>query len=75
MIVRWLEFVKTHLLLSQVEEGVVPLIFCAEFMENGSLSKYLETNQLSDSVRQKIILGIARGMYHLHEERIIHRGY
>lgn len=47
----------------------------SEFMENGSLGEYLEKNRYLDpAIRRKIILGIARGMYHIHSENIIHRG-
>ena len=47
-----------------------------EFMENGSLEKYISgknKDKLNNTQRQIILIGIARGMMILHEKNIIHR--
>lgn len=52
-----------------------PLQIVTEYLENGSLWDYLMgPNKLSMPAKRKIIVGIARGMLHLHLEKIIHRG-
>src|SRR5690606_21534305 len=45
-----------------------------EYLPNGNLSDYLMKYELPTNDRIRIIQGIARGMYHLHCEKIIHRG-
>eukprot|EP01114_Cavostelium_apophysatum_P018139 TRINITY_DN5544_c0_g1_i4.p1 TRINITY_DN5544_c0_g1~~TRINITY_DN5544_c0_g1_i4.p1 ORF type:complete len:306 (+),score=67.20 TRINITY_DN5544_c0_g1_i4:223-1140(+) len=51
-----------------------PLALVTEYIEKGSLWSFLESSEpLSDGVRMKIIVGIARGMNFLHYENVIHR--
>jgi Protein tyrosine and serine/threonine kinase len=52
-----------------------PLCLVTEFLAQGSLWDYLEepTNSLSSQQLHMILLGIARGVLHLHLEGIIHR--
>jgi len=51
-----------------------PLSIILEFLDGGSLYSYLQSGQNIPEARIKaIILGIARGLYHLHKEKIIHR--
>ena len=51
-----------------------PLSVITEFMSGGSLLSYLRNNESIElKTKYKIILGIARGMLHLHSENIIHR--
>ena len=45
-----------------------------EFCAKGSLFAYLHSDQkITVDMQYKILLGIARGMLHLHSENIIHR--
>ena len=48
-----------------------PLSVITEFMSGGSLLSYLQKNKSSIELetKYKIILGIARGMLHLHLEK------
>ena len=51
-----------------------PLTIVTEFVEKGSLWNFLRSDErISSRKRDKIIIGIARGMFHLHSARIIHR--
>jgi Protein tyrosine and serine/threonine kinase len=52
-----------------------PLCLITEFLAKGSLSDFLEKpeNSLSSQQLQTMLLGIARGVLHLHLEGIIHR--
>ena len=51
-----------------------PLSVVTEFLEGGSLLEFIRKNKEMDlNLKYKIILGIARGMLHLHLENIIHR--
>jgi len=56
--------------------GIVsePLCVVTEYYSNGSLQKLIRSEkEIPSPVIDKIILGIARGMHHLHLEKIIHR--
>lgn len=45
-----------------------------EFVDRGSLFAYLHSDEkIRENIRDKIIIGIARGMNHLHMESVIHR--
>jgi serine/threonine protein kinase len=44
-----------------------------EYMEKGSLYDILEKNALSPEQQQQIALNIARGLYYLHTQGILHR--
>lgn len=51
-----------------------PTTIVTEFCGAGSLYSLLHSNrEISPETQHKILLGIARGMYHLHSENIIHR--
>eukprot|EP01117_Protostelium_nocturnum_P014323 TRINITY_DN5446_c0_g2_i3.p1 TRINITY_DN5446_c0_g2~~TRINITY_DN5446_c0_g2_i3.p1 ORF type:complete len:1553 (+),score=475.01 TRINITY_DN5446_c0_g2_i3:123-4781(+) len=50
-----------------------PLALATEFCEMGGLYNYLRENEVSDEQKMNFIVGIARGMLHLHHERVIHR--
>lgn len=44
-----------------------------KYYEHGDLLNYLKGEQLSLEVKMKIILGIAKGLEHLHSHNIVHR--
>jgi serine/threonine protein kinase len=51
-----------------------PLSVITEFLAKGSLFHYIgENRNLQFELQWKIIVGIARGMFHLHLENIVHR--
>jgi len=50
-----------------------PFSIITELMENGSLADLIQKKDLSESLANKISLGIAKGMVHLHYENIVHR--
>lgn len=52
-----------------------PFCIVTEFCEHGSLASMLMDSsvEISEATQLKILMGIARGMLHLHEENIIHR--
>eukprot|EP01114_Cavostelium_apophysatum_P020602 TRINITY_DN6952_c0_g1_i2.p1 TRINITY_DN6952_c0_g1~~TRINITY_DN6952_c0_g1_i2.p1 ORF type:complete len:962 (-),score=141.12 TRINITY_DN6952_c0_g1_i2:48-2933(-) len=51
-----------------------PLVLVTEYVEMGSLWSLLRSKkEISKEHLEKIVVGIARGMLHLHYERIIHR--
>eukprot|EP00027_Filamoeba_sp_ATCC50430_P009694 CAMPEP_0168557866 /NCGR_PEP_ID=MMETSP0413-20121227/9660_1 /TAXON_ID=136452 /ORGANISM="Filamoeba nolandi, Strain NC-AS-23-1" /LENGTH=705 /DNA_ID=CAMNT_0008588939 /DNA_START=117 /DNA_END=2234 /DNA_ORIENTATION=+ len=51
-----------------------PVTIVTEYCAKGSLFSYLHGNEkISMDMQYKILLGIARGMLHLHSENIIHR--
>ena len=52
-----------------------PLSVVTEYLEGGSLCNYLEkdANPLNEENIFQLILGISRGMFHLHLENIVHR--
>ncbi|PRP80707.1 hypothetical protein PROFUN_11580 [Planoprotostelium fungivorum] len=52
-----------------------PLSIITEFCEGGCLLDYLAEHgsEVTDERRDNIILGIAKGVLHLHQEKIIHR--
>ncbi|PRP82050.1 LRR receptor-like serine/threonine-protein kinase GSO1-like [Planoprotostelium fungivorum] len=52
-----------------------PLSIVTEFCEGGCLLDYLEAhrNEVTQEKKDSIILGIAKGVLHLHQEKIIHR--
>jgi serine/threonine protein kinase len=51
-----------------------PLSMVTEYMSNGSLLHFLTKNPTMDiQLKFSIVLGISRGMVHLHSEKIIHR--
>ncbi|PRP78601.1 putative receptor protein kinase [Planoprotostelium fungivorum] len=52
-----------------------PLSIVTEFCEGGCLLDYLGThkNDVTQEKKDSIILGIAKGVLHLHQEKIIHR--
>jgi len=53
---------------------VSPLAIVTEYLEKGSLWTFLKSKEnLLPNVRHRIIVGIAKGMYHLHKCGIIHR--
>lgn len=53
---------------------LTPLSIITRYYSNGSLLKYLHSNQpLNSSMLYKILSGIAAGMLHLHKEKIVHR--
>ena len=67
---------------SKLTENVVLLLgFCidplsvvTEFLERGSLYNYLRSEQQIDvKTKTKMIVGIAKGMLHIHLENIVHR--
>src|SRR5690554_4606085 len=69
-----LESVKIHWQSLQVTTKCL-LIEQKEYLANGDLRTYLKNHpQVSEETRKKIILGIARGMWHLHTEHVVHRG-
>eukprot|EP01117_Protostelium_nocturnum_P016233 TRINITY_DN6379_c0_g1_i2.p1 TRINITY_DN6379_c0_g1~~TRINITY_DN6379_c0_g1_i2.p1 ORF type:complete len:812 (-),score=256.47 TRINITY_DN6379_c0_g1_i2:21-2456(-) len=50
-----------------------PLSLITEFCEAGGLYDYLRKNEVSHDQKMKFIYNIARGMLHLHLEKIVHR--
>jgi len=51
-----------------------PLVIITEFCETGSLHRLLKQGQsISPFILKKLILGSARGLYHLHQYGFIHR--
>ena len=44
-----------------------------EFLSSGSLDHYLVKNKIDIDKKMNIIVGIARGMQHLEQEKIVHR--
>jgi len=52
-----------------------PLALITEYLENGSLWSYITKLGSTPSIEicHKVIVGIARGMLHLHLEKIVHR--
>jgi len=52
-----------------------PLSIIVEYMEGGSLFNYLRNLEIkiSNELQILFIVGIARGMFHLHSEKIVHR--
>ena len=51
-----------------------PLSVVTEFLERGSLYNYLRSEQQIDvKTKTKMIVGIAKGMLHIHLENIVHR--
>ncbi|PRP79105.1 hypothetical protein PROFUN_11661, partial [Planoprotostelium fungivorum] len=52
-----------------------PLSLVTEFCEGGDLGGYLQRNAqtITEALRMKFILGVAKGMYHLHLEKVVHR--
>jgi len=53
-----------------------PLLSISEYLSNGSLENYLKNekeNNLEFNLILQFLIGIGRGMYHLHCEKIIHR--
>ncbi|PRP77606.1 hypothetical protein PROFUN_00467 [Planoprotostelium fungivorum] len=50
-----------------------PLSLVTEFCEGGSLYNYLRREPVSHLQKLNFIVGIARGMLHLHLEKVIHR--
>eukprot|EP01117_Protostelium_nocturnum_P010070 TRINITY_DN3593_c0_g1_i4.p1 TRINITY_DN3593_c0_g1~~TRINITY_DN3593_c0_g1_i4.p1 ORF type:complete len:384 (+),score=90.75 TRINITY_DN3593_c0_g1_i4:3338-4489(+) len=50
-----------------------PLSMVLEFCEGGSLHSYVRNNQVSMEQQMTFVRGIAKGMLHLHKEKIIHR--
>ncbi|PRP76885.1 hypothetical protein PROFUN_14680 [Planoprotostelium fungivorum] len=50
-----------------------PLSLVTEFCEGGSLYDYLRIEPVSHLQKLNFIVGIARGMLHLHLEKVIHR--
>jgi serine/threonine protein kinase len=51
-----------------------PLSVVTEFLARGSLYSYIRQNtEMPLDLQKKIITGIARGMFHLHLENIVHR--
>lgn len=49
-------------------------LLSSEFYPRGSLYALLRAPvPISDEVQQQIIIGIARGMLHLHKESVVHR--
>ena len=50
-----------------------PISVITEFMDGGSLHHYLTKSKLDSKTTHAIIMGISRGMLHLHIEGIIHR--
>ncbi|PRP82193.1 hypothetical protein PROFUN_10402 [Planoprotostelium fungivorum] len=50
-----------------------PTSIVTEFCQNGSLYSYLRKIDCELEVKMHFIVGIARGMLHLHKENIIHR--
>eukprot|EP01117_Protostelium_nocturnum_P005022 TRINITY_DN1814_c0_g1_i5.p1 TRINITY_DN1814_c0_g1~~TRINITY_DN1814_c0_g1_i5.p1 ORF type:complete len:1367 (+),score=346.67 TRINITY_DN1814_c0_g1_i5:84-4184(+) len=55
--------------------GIVlqPLSLVTEFCEGGSLFRYLRFESPTYKEKLQIIVGIAKGMFHLHSEKVIHR--
>eukprot|EP01117_Protostelium_nocturnum_P005639 TRINITY_DN2038_c0_g1_i1.p1 TRINITY_DN2038_c0_g1~~TRINITY_DN2038_c0_g1_i1.p1 ORF type:complete len:1760 (-),score=518.87 TRINITY_DN2038_c0_g1_i1:119-5398(-) len=50
-----------------------PLSLITEFAEKGGLYDYLRRHTVSDEMKMSFIHGIAKGMLHLHLEKVIHR--
>ncbi|PRP88170.1 LRR receptor-like serine/threonine-protein kinase GSO2-like [Planoprotostelium fungivorum] len=50
-----------------------PLSLITEYCEGGSLYTYLRANEVPNEVKLSFIKGIARGMLHLHLEKVVHR--
>eukprot|EP01117_Protostelium_nocturnum_P021042 TRINITY_DN997_c0_g2_i6.p1 TRINITY_DN997_c0_g2~~TRINITY_DN997_c0_g2_i6.p1 ORF type:complete len:1599 (+),score=445.42 TRINITY_DN997_c0_g2_i6:202-4797(+) len=50
-----------------------PLSLVTEFCEGGGLFDYLRRNEVSEQQKMMFVSGIARGMLHLHAEKVIHR--
>eukprot|EP01117_Protostelium_nocturnum_P011617 TRINITY_DN4219_c0_g1_i1.p1 TRINITY_DN4219_c0_g1~~TRINITY_DN4219_c0_g1_i1.p1 ORF type:complete len:242 (-),score=30.78 TRINITY_DN4219_c0_g1_i1:50-775(-) len=50
-----------------------PLSLITEFCERGGLYEHLRVESVSDAMKMNLILGIARGILHLHSEGVIHR--
>jgi len=51
-----------------------PICIITEYLKQGSMSDYLSENQnLEFKTKLKLMLGIAKGMFHLHREGIVHR--
>jgi len=50
-----------------------PFCLVLEYCEKGNLYAYLRKEEIPRETQRKIIMGIAKGMLHLHQEHIIHR--
>lgn len=52
-----------------------PLCILSEFCDNGSLDNFLKKYRgvISNNMKLRIVLGVAKGMYHISRERIIHK--
>jgi serine/threonine protein kinase len=51
-----------------------PLCIVTEFCPHGSLSAFILSDAKIDyNLQLKILLGIAKGMLHLHSESVVHR--
>ncbi len=48
-------------------------VYCDQFVEKGSLDKCIKDRLLTLQTKMKVIMGVAVGMNHLHQENIIHR--
>lgn len=51
-----------------------PITIVTEYCANGSLYTLIHSGaEIGEMLQKKILLGVARGMLHLHSENIIHR--
>jgi serine/threonine protein kinase len=51
-----------------------PLSVVTEFLPQGTVHDYIRRHRpITFALQRKIIVGIARGMLHLHLEKIVHR--
>ena len=50
-----------------------PLSVVMEYLEKGSLYNYLRSEKIDMKLKTKMIVGIAKGMLHIHLENIVHR--
>lgn len=79
-----LEFIREVKIMSRLHAPHVPSFFAAcfeegqacilmEFMGKGSLDNVLSKQVLTPEQQKSIALSVARGLYFLHEQKIIHR--